>query len=89
MANPKKGDSQMSDSSGNPLIGPAQAKVADLTLVYTTDDPGITPDSSLTIADGDATTVTRAEYNNLAEEVFAKVNAILDVLEAHGLMKDA
>ena len=71
------------------MIGSQQTLVADLTIAYTTDDPGITPNGTLTIADGDATTVTRAEYNELAEECAAKINAILDVLEAHGLMADA
>jgi len=60
-----------------------------LSVVYTTDNPGITPNGALTIADGDATTVTRTEYNELAEEVEAalasvrtKLNAILDYLQA-------
>lgn len=52
---------------------------ADLALVYTTDDPAITPDGSLTIADGDGTLVT-AEVMNAVEEIFAKVNAILAYL---------
>lgn len=55
---------------------------AQLTLAYTTDDPGITPNGTLTVADGDAATVTRAEYNELAEELFAKVNEILTYLTA-------
>ena len=55
---------------------------AQLTLAYTTDDPSITPNGTLTIADGDAASVTRAEYNELAEEVFAKINAILDYLQS-------
>jgi hypothetical protein len=89
MANPKKWDSQLADINGKALVGSQQTLVGDLTIAYTTDDPGITPNGTLTIADGDATTVTRAEYNELAEEVAAKINAILDVLEAHGLMADA
>lgn len=52
---------------------------ADLTLVYTTDDPAITPDGTLTIADGDAA-ASRSEFNNAVEELFAKVNAILAYL---------
>ena len=89
MANPKPQDSQLADSANKPMIGSQQTFVADFTVAYTTDDPGITPNGTLTIADGDASTVTRAEYNELAEEVAAKINAILDVLEAHGLMADA
>lgn len=89
MANPKQWDAQLADANDKPMIGSQQTLVADFTVAYTTDDPGITPDGTLTIADGDAATVTRAEYNELAEEVAAKINAILDVLEAHGLMADA
>lgn len=89
MANPKKYKSLLADENDNPMITSQQTKVADFTVAYTTDDPGITPDGTLTIADGDAATVTRAEYNELAEETAAKINAILDVLEAHGLMADA
>lgn len=55
---------------------------AQLTLAFTTDNPAITPNGTLTIADGDAATVTRAEYNELAVEVFAKINAILDYLQS-------
>ena len=89
MANPKKWESQLADVNGKAMIGSQQTLVGDFTVAYTTDDPGITPNGTLTIADGDAATVTRAEYNELAEEVAAKINAILDVLEAHGLMADA
>lgn len=65
-----------------------------LTVAYTTDNPGITPNGTLTIADGDAATVTRAEYNELAEElesalsaVRAKVNDILTALRATGVIR--
>lgn len=47
-----------------------------LTVAYTTDNPGITPNGTLTIADGDAATVTRAEYNELAEEVEAALATV-------------
>jgi hypothetical protein len=71
--------SRVSDS----LYGSA---IADFTVAYTTDDPGITPNGTLTIADGDSATVTRAEYNELAEEVAAKLNAILAALRASGVI---
>lgn len=87
MANPNKHDTQLADSSQNGMIGAQQSNVADLTIVYTTDDPGITPDSSITIADGDL--FPAAEGIAALEEVVAKINAILDVLEAHGLMADS
>lgn len=85
MANPNKGDALLSDASGDALLGDRQSNVADLTIAYTTDDPGVTPNSAITFADGDGTLVT-AEVVEAVEEIVAKVNAILDVLEAHGLM---
>ena len=87
MANPKKGDSQLADVSGKALIGAQQSKLADLVITYTTDDPGITPDSAIAIADGDL--YPAAEGLIALEEVVAKINAIIDVLEAHGLSVDA
>lgn len=88
MANPKASVSQLADASDNPMIAAQQTLVADLTITYTTDDPGVTPNSAITFADGDGTLVT-AEVIEAIEEIVAKVNAILDVLEAHGLMADA
>jgi len=88
MANPKKGDCQISDSSGRPLIGEAQTLIADLTMTYTTDDPGQSAADTVVIADGDAT-VAVAEFTQAILNLNTKINAILDVLEAHGLMKDA
>lgn len=107
MAAPNKTDSQLADSADFPLIGVAQANVADpaaitaasITITYTTDDPGITPDNGITIADGD---LYPANEGIIAlEEVVAqliKTNAdvlslrtalvaALAVLEEHGLMK--
>ena len=88
MANPKKGVSQLADSSNRPMIADAQTLIADQALAYTTDDPGLTAASTTTIADGDGTLVT-AEVLQGFTDLSAKINAILDVLEAHGLMKDA
>lgn len=87
MANPKPGLSQLADSSNNPLIGEAQAKLTDLSITYTTDDPGLTAGNALTVADGDTPTV--AELLQGVHNLNAKVNAVIDILEAHGLMKDA
>lgn len=87
MANPKKWESQLADASGNPLVGAQQANLADITFTYTTDDPNPTINSVITIADGDGTLVT-AEVIAALEKLAAKINAILDVLEAHGLMAD-
>ena len=88
MANPKKWDAQLADVNDNPMIGSAQTLIADHAIAYTTDDPGLTAANTTTFADGDGTLVT-AEVLQLATDLSAKINAILDVLEAHGLMKDA
>lgn len=87
MANPKPGLAQLADSANNPLIGEAQAKLTDLSITYTTDDPGLTAGNALTVADGDTPTV--AELLQGVHNLNAKVNAVIDILEAHGLMKDA
>lgn len=83
--------SRVSDS----LYGAAIADLGTLlTVAYTTDNPAITPNGTLTIADGDAASVTRAEYNELAEEVelalatiVSKVNTIIAALEAAGVVQ--
>jgi len=106
MANPSKGNALLADATGDPLLGDRQSNIADpaaitaasIVITYTTDDPSITPDNGITIADGD---LYPANEGLIAlEEVVAqliKTNAdvlavrtavvsILDVLEAHGLM---
>ena len=88
MANPKPQDAQLSDASDRPMIANAQTLIADHAIAYTTDDPGLTAANTTTIADGDGT-VSTAEILQLGTDLSAKINAILDVLEAHGLMNDA
>lgn len=51
----------------------------DITYTYTTDDPAITPNSVITIADGDAA-MSRADFQEVAEELVSKVNEILAFL---------
>lgn len=81
MANPTKQDSQMSDADGNPLIGPAQTLVAD--VVDALDGATLTGDTLTTSA---TPTVDELEANDGV--LGGKINAILAILEAHGLMKD-
>ena len=73
MANPKKWDAQLADATGNALIGAQQALVADAAF------------SDLDTSD----TYTDAAVNAIFAEVETKINAILDILEAHGLMADS
>ena len=78
-------NSQLADKNQFPLIGLAQTLVADPSITYTTDDPGLTAASVLTVADGD--TISAAETLQALTDVHAKIAAILDILEEHGLMK--
>ena len=64
----------------NLLDGSVQASnIADLTIVYTSNDPSITPDGSVTFADGSTPTVD--ELLEAVEELSAKVSAIIAALE--------
>lgn len=87
MANPVSTKAVMATADGEQCITDQQALIADYTFAYTTDDPGITAGNSITIADGDS--VTAAENHETCVDLAAKINAILDVLEAHGLMADS
>ena len=85
MANPTKQNSQLSDASGDPMIGEVQTKVADYVVTWSSNPP--TASSTQTIANGTVPTV--AELGQAVANIEAKLVAILDVIEAHGLMKDA
>jgi len=87
MTQPKKAKSKLADSSGFAQIGDRGSAITAHSFVYTTDDPGLTAASATTIADGDGTLVT-AEVLQLATDLSAKVNAIIDILESHGLIAD-
>ena len=67
------------------VVSTQQALVADLDITFTANAP--TPATTQTIADGTVPTV--AELGQFAANTEAKLAAILDVLEAHGLMADA
>lgn len=97
MANPSKENSQFADENGKPLLGTRQSLVADATslaITYTANDPATAADGAVTFADGTvlaAATVYEAfdEVEALLSSHATKINAILDILEAHGLMSDA
>lgn len=67
-------DSQFADADGDPLLGPAQAHIADAKVNYA--DDGTAND-----LDTDARRVAAMNASNTT------LNSILAVLEAHGLMK--
>lgn len=72
MANPTKGNSQLADRVGNPMIATQQALIADAIVSYATLD-----------LDTEAEIIVAINATN------TKLNAILDILEAHGLMAAA
>lgn len=98
MANPDVRNTITADGNGNPLLSDQQSNVTDATgvvaVTYTANDPTNTPNNAITFATGTALAVD--EVYEFVDEVEAalsnhniKINAILDVLEAHGLMADS
>jgi len=85
MANPSKESSQLADANNKPLIGSQQANVPTYDITWTANEP--TAGSTHTIADGAVPTV--AELGQAVADLTAKLNAVLAVLEAHGLAADA
>lgn len=76
MATITKLTSQMADANDNPLIGAAQSHIASLT------------DSTGGSA-GDVVNDTTASVKDDIASLAAKINAIILVLEAHGLVKSS
>lgn len=81
LANPKKGECLLADASGDPLLADAQDTIVEIT-------DGSLGTASDAIAEITASYVEATMANSLAT-LAAKVNAILVVLAAHGLIKDA
>lgn len=76
LSNPVKSISKLADGSGNPLIGEQQTTIAELT-------------DSTTGTAGDTVDDTTASVKDDIASLAAKINAILQVLAAHGLIADA
>ena len=76
LSNPAKADSLLADEADNPLLSTAQATIAELT-----DSTGGTASDTV----DDMTASVADDIASLA----AKINSILQVLAAHGLIKDA
>lgn len=64
--------------------GTQASAIADITLVYTSNDPNITPDGTVTIADGSTPTVD--ELLEYCEELEVKVEGILAALRGAGII---
>lgn len=69
-----KNISKLADNAGNPLVGQAQSAVTSLT-------------DSTTGTAGDTINDTTVSVKDDLASLGAKINAILDVLAAHGLIK--
>ena len=82
MANPTKGNCLMADKSGDPLFGDRQANIPVCTDAL---DGATFTGSELDTAS--TPTVDELEANDGV--LGGKINAILAILEAHGLMTEA
>lgn len=82
MANPIKEKSMLSDENNNPMISTQQATIAD--VVDALDGATLTGSTLTTSA-----TPTVDELEACVGVLGGKVNAILAVLEAHGLTADS
>lgn len=76
LSNPSKSVSLLADGDGNPIGGPQQATVAELT-------------DSTTGTASDTVNDTTASVKDDIASLAAKINAILQVLAAHGLISDS
>lgn len=73
------------DGAGAAVASGTQAAViSDIAITYSSNDPSITPDQAVTVADGSAATV--AELLELCEELISNQNAIIDALQAYGIV---
>jgi len=78
MANPAKEKSQLASKANKPMIAEQQALVANAVVAH-----------SLTDADASLGATSQAEVEAVLDALGVKINAALDILEAHGLMADA
>ena len=77
----------LADAAGNPLLDSAAAHVADVSAGLATD---YADDASAKDLDTDAKRVAAMNATNtVVNAIAAKVNAILVVLEDHGLVKSS
>ena len=73
------------DGAGAAVASGTQAAViADVAITYTANDPSIIPDGAVTVADGSAATV--AELLELVVELKANQDALIDALQAFGIV---
>ena len=85
MANPTKFDAILADENGNAVIGAQQTNIPTYDITWTANEP--TAGDTATIADGDL--VAGTEIGQAIADLTAKLNAVIAVLEAHGLSADS
>lgn len=78
MANPAKHLSQLADENDNPMIAAQQTTIADAVVAH-----------SITDAAADLSTANEAELEGFYDALGVKINAIIAVLDAHGLTADS
>jgi hypothetical protein len=83
MANPAKGNALLADANDKPMISTQQTLVGDIAVTYTA---GSAPAASGALTIANSATPTVVELLDFCEELNAKVVALTDILEAHGLM---
>lgn len=82
---PQGGDELRVDSGGSITNAGTQASaISDLTITYSANDPSITADGAVTVADGSVPTV--AELLELTEELMSQTNNILAALRGVGII---
>lgn len=81
------GELQIASGGSITAAGSQAAVIADIAITYSSNDPSITPNGAVTVADGSAATV--AELLELCEEIIAKQNAIIDALQGAGIVATA
>lgn len=82
----KQGADELVIGSGGKITaaGTQASNVAGVAITYSANDPSITPDGAVTVADGSTPTVD--ELLELCEEIIAKQNAIIAALEGVGIL---
>ena len=85
MANPKRSQSMLGTPNGHGLLTERQTNIPSYDITWTANEP--TAGDTHTIADGNVPTV--AELGQAVADLTAKVNALITLVEAHGLSADA
>jgi len=80
MANPLNEEGIVADGNSNPLLSTRQANVADAAVTATL--TGVDTGTDMTAAQAGTIVTDLTDHTT-------KINAILDVLEAHGLMVES